>query len=78
MAIKSTDTITITGIGIQLVMASSCSMKKGTIMIRKKMDIMVRTRMISVERATGTPALRMNMTWAMAPPEAPGVRRARK
>ena len=68
----------ITGIGIQLVIASSCSIKIGSIIIRKKIDMMVRTRIIRVERATGTPARRINITWAMAPPEAPGVKSARK
>ena len=42
------------------------------------MDITVRTKTTTVALATGTPALRINIICAIAPPLAPGVTRARK
>ena len=67
-----------TGMGIHMVMPLSMLMKNGSIRIRKVIDMSVRTRMMTVERVTGTPARRMNMICAIAPPVAPGVTRARK
>ena len=76
--INSTESTVSTDAGIQLTISLSLCSTTGTSNIKKIIDITVRTSTTTVDLATGTPALRMNITCAIAPPLAPGVTSAKK
>ena len=78
MEIKITDTAAITAGGIHSLKKASLYKTNGTSKIKKVIDIIVRTKTITVALATGTFALFINIIWAIAPPLAPGVSTARK
>ena len=60
--INSTERIVSTDAGIHFTISASLCSTTGTSRIRKIMDITVRTKTTTVDLATGTPALRINIT----------------